>query len=890
MPERTRFHSLPPRWSRRIGLGLVLAAFLAGILVLMVDVVHRLDRLRTADSDNLQWSLAQVEVEFLLLHDTVYETELAPDAKLAPLRERVDLFYSRLATVENSDLFAPVRAQPSSQAALTRLRVFLDRMVALSDGPDAALRAALPDIVREMSALRQDVRGLTVNGLTVFAKLSDARRIGLAGTLLRLALVTLTLILTLLIAVAALSRLNRAYRLRMAENQQTRTRLETILATSLDAVLVTDCAGRILEFNGAAEQIFGYSTAEAIGRPITELIIPEHMVAEHDSAMRSYLAGGVAQMIGGGRMRLEARRKDGSTFPVEQSLASATDESGEIFIAFIRDISAQDAADRALLEARDRALAGERAKAEFLAVMSHEMRTPLNGLLGTIDLLARSRLDDRQREYVEIMEASGRLLLRHVNNVLDLSKAEAGRAKLEQVVYDLAELLEEIVASQTSLAETAGNTIALELPDPPLGPLSGDPAQLRRVVLNLVGNAVKFTEKGRITISARGLAPVSGLRQQVEIRVNDTGIGIPESDLDRVFSDFVTLDTSYRRNFEGTGLGLGIARRMVEAMGGEIGVESRPGVGSSFWVHLPLLRATAQAGRDEAGGGSARPPRSEAAREVLVVEDNRINRFVVREMLEAEGHHVTEATDGHEGVELARARRFDLILMDISMPVMDGIEATRLIRGAPDGSRNSPIVALTAHAQPEEQDGFRDAGMTDCLTKPVTRAALLRQLRALDGNVEGRAGDAEGGGMTAEIAPPARRPLIDGVHLSEMEEQMGAERLNGLIRRFLAEGDVLADDLAAHASSRQEVEAAGAEAVLARLAEALHRLAGSSSAFGAQALQCKLAEAERAARERDATGVAQRLPGVLASWVATRAALSRRIEAAESTGEAGPDA
>ena len=889
------------RWLKWSGLGLVLVVFLIGIAVLMAEVVRKLDALRTAESDSVQWALSQVEVEFLLAHQELRTAMAAPDADLGELRKRFDIFYSRAETVASSPLFAPVRALPADATSMRRTMDFLSDAAPLIDGPDPALRAALPQLDARMTVLRPQIRSLTVGGLAVFTRLSDVRRTGLAGTLMRLALVALGLILVLLVTVAALARLNRINRERMAENVQTRARLETILATSLDAVLVTDSAGRILEFNGAAEKIFGYATAEVLGRRVAETLVPDHMVETHGAVLRRYLAGEPTPTTGGGRMRMEARRKNGSLFPVELSLATAREGEGEIFISFIRDISARDAADRALLEARDRALAGERAKAEFLAVMSHEMRTPLNGLLGTIDLLARSGLTPRQREYVEIVEASGGLLLRHVNDVLDIAKAEAGKMAIERVPFDLAALLDEVAASQRSLAEAAGNTIVVDLPDSSPGLVSGDPARLRQVLLNLVGNAVKFTERGRITLAARPVPDPLGRRGEVEIRVADTGVGIAEADLDRVFGDFVTLDTSYRRNTEGTGLGLGIARRMVEAMGGEIGVESRPGAGSTFWVRLPLPPADepawTPAGPEPAeaiAGGTAGTAEAAMAAEpaagpaagpratplsVLVVEDNRINRFVVREMLEAEGHRVTEAADGRAGARLAQAQRFDLILMDVSMPLMDGVEATRRIRTAPGGSCKSPIVGLTAHALPGERAGFRQAGMNDCLTKPVTRAALIRLMGAVaEGrslrdptgagivpDAEARIGDAVALEETAaaETAPEA---ALDPDHLDEMAWQIGPDRFAGLLARFLDEGDALARLLEGGKSPSD-------------LAEALHKLAGSAGVFGAQALQERLGRAEIAARAGDTAAVAALAPDLAAVWTETRAWLQGRSRA-----------
>jgi PAS domain S-box-containing protein len=832
-----------------LGFALAIVAILSAIGVLMAEVVARMDSLQTAEADNLQWSLSQVEVEFLLLEDTVTVARMTHSGQLGPelaaVRKRFNLFYSRLRTVQTSPHFSPVRDDGEGGAAIVHIGNFTMRMMHLVDGPDATLAAQLGDIGQQMAVLRPDVRALTVQGLAVFARIADQSRAALGATLMRLAVLTFALIVVLGGLAGALAWLNRVNRARMAEIARTRARLETILATALDAVLVTDAGGLLQEMNRAAEEMFGLDVDSARGRALNQMVAPSEADAAQDAGLAAYLITGAPATIGQGRRRLQGQRADGKVFPVELALAAAEGEEGggTLCIAIVRDISAQDAADRALREARDRALAGERAKAEFLAVMSHEMRTPLNGLLGTIELLAQERLSPKQAEYVEVMQSSGRHLLRHVNDVLDIARAESGRAPVTLEPVDLARLLGEVAAGQRGLAEAAGNRLRLDLPDPPLPPAEGDPARLRQVVLNLVGNAVKFTENGTITLA---LQPLAGDR--VELRVTDTGPGIAAEDLDRVFADFVTLDASYRRNVAGTGLGLGIARRMVAAMSGEIGVDSTPGIGSSFWVRLPFRAATAAPAPRPAPPAAL--PRTRPL-DLLVVEDNRINRFVVREMLEGMGHSVTEAADGQEGAALATAKRFDAILMDISMPRLDGVEAARQIRAAAGGSGGAPIVALTAHAQPAEHARFRAAGMTESLTKPITRAALAALLHRL-----------LAGGTAAPA--PAAPVLLDLDHLIEMSEQLGAA-FPPLLHRFEAEGAALIGDAPTETIS----------------AAALHRLAGSASVFGAVALQARLARAETKAE----TGAEIDRAALAALWKQTLAALEDALDEGEDAAD-----
>ena len=333
------------------------------------------------------------------------------------------------------------------------------------------------------------------------------------------------------------------------------------------------------------------------------------------------------------RLRITARHKDGHSFPAEISLTSALAGAKPVHVVFLRDLSQQVAAEQALVAARDEALAGEKAKADLLVVMSHEIRTPLNGMIGTIELLDGTELAPYQREYLRIMAASGRLLMHHVNDVLDIARLDSGKTTLSLAPVDLAALVGEVLENQMPASLAQGNQLVF-LPDAGGTRLVlGDAAQLRQVLLNLVGNAVKFTKEGRISVQV--LLPASqGL---TEIIVRDSGIGIDPDDLGRIFDDFVTLDPTYARTTTGTGLGLGIVRRIVTRMGGQITVDSDTGLGATFRITLPL---TVLDGAGLQDGPLPRPGMPGALR-VLLVEDNQFNRLIARDMLTLDGHLVT---------------------------------------------------------------------------------------------------------------------------------------------------------------------------------------------------------------------------------------------------------
>ncbi|HVJ52638.1 MAG TPA: response regulator [Aliidongia sp.] len=377
-----------------------------------------------------------------------------------------------------------------------------------------------------------------------------------------------------------------------------------------------------------------------------------------------------------------------------------------------------------LAVARSVAEAANAAKSRFLATMSHELRTPLTGLIGFAELLLRKDFPpaDRQR-FLELLRDSARTLLALVNDILDLSKIEAGKLELEQIPFELRPLISGCSVLASLQAEARGLTLAATVADDVPVWLSGDPMRLRQVVLNLLANAVKFTEYGRVELDVRmrdGLMLVT---------ISDTGMGIPAGQFDRLFRPFSQLEDSTSRRFGGTGLGLSICREIVEAMGGTIGAESVAGQGSKFWFSLPVTAAEEPL-RPDAGADA--PGQSLPARFVLLAEDDPVIQILIVTALEMTGHRVVQVDDGQAAVEAARAQRFDVILMDLQMPVMDGLAATQAIRAA-ETDRHVPIIALTANARSEDAERCRAAGMDEFLSKPVDLDQLLATVARLGG-------------------------------------------------------------------------------------------------------------------------------------------------------------
>ena len=833
---------------------LILLGLFAAIAGLAVDVRARLSAIERADSDNGQWVMMQTEVEALRLQYAL-SGAVAGRGTIADVRRWYDVLYSRIDMLQRSPLYTGFIAKDENKEKLNQMVAFIQRWQPYIDGPDDQLLAALPQMEAENAAVQKITRELSLAALLEFSATTDETRSRVSETLVRLAIVTLATIVLLGLVAIVLMKVYRTARRQAEENQITGTRLQMIIATSPDAIVVTNRGGWVVEFNPAAETMFGILRERMIGKQVVSKIFPAEFIESYQAQITAAIANAATR--GPQRFELEGIRANGERFPLELSIAIRGLTKGALIVAYIRDISARKASNFALQEALTKARAGEKAKAQFLAVMSHEMRTPLNGLIGSIELMRDTPLSADQQNLLRIMDVSGEILLGHVNSVLDISRAEAGEIKLVAQTFDLDTLIADCIANQAGIARSNGSTLVHTALTGPHGIVKGDEGRLRQVLLNLLGNAVKFTRDGSVTLETERLETraAEGQPGMVEFRIVDTGIGIEANDLDRVFEDFETVDTSYGRENSGTGLGLGIARRLTLAMGGKIGAESEPGAGSVFWVRLPLPPASVTQPVAKAGAGQKGPARGTAKAQkplhILVIEDNEINRFLVRRYLQDAQHSVVEAVDGVEGVEAAEAQHFDLIITDISMPRMDGIEATRRIRAGNGPSARSRIIALTAHALPEEIAHFKTVGMDICLTKPVTRDVLLSHL--IDDT-------------PAPVEQPTLRPIVDAGPLDELTSDLGVPVVRNLISRMIEDGDSTLAQLATHTEPNIEV---------ARIA---HQLAGGCATFGAMRLRETLAAIEIAIKSGDlvqASADLARLPGL---WAETREALQGRVK------------
>ncbi|GEM_PF-4406318 len=725
---------------------------------------------------------------------------------------------------------------------------------------------------------------------------------------------------------------------------------DSLLEHSLDCIVSMTSDGNVVEWNPAAEATFGWTRDEVMGRTLSEMIVPHGMRKAHGDGLAKYLETGEGPVIDQ-RIEVPALRKDGVEIPVELAIMASQLDKGVLFTAHIRDVTAARAFKNAIQEARDAAEASNKAKTNFVATVSHEIRTPINAIMGAMGLLESLDLDSRNRAILNTAKHSAEALLSLVNDVLDFARIESGKLDIELAPVRLSEMCDGVTQLFTNRAQSGGTKLASVIHQGLNGELLLDSGKLRQVLLNLVGNAVKFSEKGSVRLDV-------GLENgMLKFEIRDTGVGISESDQKELFKEFVQVGT--RRVSGGTGLGLNISRRLVEFMGGKIGVASVPGGGSNFWFTLPFdseasqdpgieaegktillinegnfyIRAIAdqlralginvRVARDfsraremlyqgspvslvvlplEEGSGDysidavraitrvcqeahipalAMSEKANATDEllghsigvaaiidapllhedikaiissadsgpqdvektwsmrmdvsapgkkfirVLLAEDSQANSLVMSELLRRAGYEVDVVGDGKEAVTAVKTLPYDVVLMDVDMPIMDGLDATRAIRKLGGEMAKIPIIALTAHVVTGFKEVVLKSGMDDYLSKPVDNKLMNQMI------------DLWASKRKEGMAPPDNDGLVDDSVLQQLAIDTSEEMVPQMLKVFINELTMRSERIADAIKHRD----------LSALAKEAHALKSSSATFGAAAIAEHARKMDDAARE-----------------------------------------
>lgn len=496
--------------------------------------------------------------------------------------------------------------------------------------------------------------------------------------------------------------------------------LEATVSASLDGIIIINAQGKVVEFSDSAERIFGYTKEDIIGKDMSAMIVPQRYREAHNNGMARMRDTGEANILGQ-RIEIEALRANGEEFMSELAISRSRSAGGDIFIAYIRDISKAKAAEKALTDAKDAAELANKAKTQFISSMSHEIRTPFNAVLGILELLGDTKLSQDQKQLVQTADRTSRALMRIINDVLDYARISSGSVKIVKSPFYAPDIFEDVYRLFAMQARDKNVKLKIDAARADNIYLAGDFGRIQQILMNFVSNAIKYTQDGTIELIVETQSRESG-KFVLTCKVKDSGAGISKDKQEHLFDEFYMAEDVDIRASEGTGLGLTICKVLTKMMRGHINVKSAPGLGSKFWIDIPLSQVEAPVEPSEATTSQE----NIVGKQILLVEDNATNRMVVTRILEKQGADLTVATNGIEALSCLENKVFDLLLTDVFMPEMGGKELVQILRAGKTSNSKIPVIALTAMGDIQEAEELKAYGVDHVILKPFNSKELIK--------------------------------------------------------------------------------------------------------------------------------------------------------------------
>ncbi|MDC0488374.1 ATP-binding protein [Amylibacter sp.] len=797
-----------------VGLGLL--ALLLGLMINKLFSEYQ-DLLIVEDTIFTGQDYYQLDGQLADLDITLLEQITKNNLSKEELLLKVDTVLNKLLTLESSQSGVILGYNEEVRVLMRPIDQFVNETISIIDKED---EISFEDILILREMVKKVRPKISKNAFLVYRLAvvrSQEHRINFSKQLIWTGGSTVFFLIMLSGLLLLLDRMLRSAIRRADELTASSRQLALTVAGSMDAIIIADGYSKIIEYNTSAQGVFGWSREEIIGKTMEELFFRKGLRDAYKNAMAQSLELSNTNVIDGVRVELTAWRKNGEEFIVELNMTYVERNNDAIYMAYIRDISDRKDAEKILIEARDRAERTDKAKSQFLAVMSHEMRTPLAGIIGVMDLLKTTKLTKKQDHYVQIATSSGEIMLEHINEALDITRIEGGALNLSPQEFNLPDLVRSLVEILKPLANEKVLNLDLQIDSKIKTNFMGDSLRIRQILTNLLGNSIKFTDKGSIKfiiICSHGPDD-----SKLKFKITDTGVGIAPENHEKIFDDFVVISSAGKQQTRGDGLGLSISRKIARQMGGDIIVESNINEGATFILSLPLVRV---AKTDVIEPKELDIPVENFKKiNVLVVEDSITNREVLCDMLEEMGHKVIGAMNGLESLEQVKKQIFDIIFMDINMPIMGGIEAVEKIRSGGGLNSKTYIAGLTAHGSDEFSVKAEQAGMDCYFTKPI-RLVTLQQIIS----------DVVTSGSDETIGEFS-------TVFKELFETLGREKTLGVSRVFFEELEQFINQCNQGIFSHDNHA----------LAEAAHKIKGAAAMLGLDLLETTFAQLESDARE-----------------------------------------